>query len=346
MNKKQLILPIIAAILFIGGLFFMLFLAPNAGSEADPTAPPTTAPATTADPAAQVIATDPIESEPTEPLVTDPPLPATVTTSTVDLGLTAAMGFVYDTGMEHMLYMGGDGDAPLCPASLTKLLTAYTARQFMDPEMVVTVGSEITWIDPESSRAWIDEGYQLTVDMLIQGMLMPSGNDAAYTLAVAGGRVLAEDPELDRQQAFNLFVDEMNAQARQLGMKNSHFMNPDGIDAEGHYTTMNDLVILSKAVMEDELIMKYAGMAKADVVFASGQTITWHNSNYLLHPEYEEFYTPEAIGLKTGSTDLAGKCLISAFCKDDGSYLIVGVMGCPENAGRFTDTLVLYHLYQ
>jgi len=342
MNKKQLILPIIAAILFISGLLLMLFVAPNAAK--DPSA--TEAPLNTTDPVAEVIATDPNIPEPTEPPVTEPPLPATVTVSTSDIGLTAAMGFVYDTELEHLLYMGGDGDAPVCPASLTKLLTAYTARQFMDPQTIVTVGEEITWIDPDSSRAWIDIGYELSVEMLIQGMLMPSGNDAAYTLAVAGGRVLAEDPELDRQQAFSLFVDEMNAQARQLGMKNSHFMNPDGIDAEGHYTTMNDLVILSQAVLEDALIMKYAGMAKADVVFASGETITWHNSNYLLHPEFELFYTPEAIGLKTGSTDLAGKCLISVFRQSNDSYLIVGVLGSPENEDRFTDTLLLYNLYQ
>ena len=346
MSKKQMILPVIAAILFISGLFLMLFVAPNAAKDPTPTAPATTAPVTTAEPAAEVLATDPIQTDPTEPPVTEPPLPETVTTSAGEMGLTASMGFVYDTGLEHMLYMGGDGDEPLCPASLTKLLTAYTVRQFMDPEMVVTVGSEVTWIDPDSSRAWIAEGYQLTVEMLIQGMIMPSGNDAAYTLAVAGGRVLAEDPSLDRQLAFNLFIDEMNAQARALGMKNSHFANPDGIDEEGHYTTMNDLVILSKAVMEDELIMKYASMAKADVVYASGETITWHNSNYLLHPEYEDYYTPEAIGLKTGSTEKAGKCLISVFCKEDGTYLIVGVLGSPENLDRFSDTLTLYHLYQ
>ena len=346
MNKKQMILPVIAAILFISGLFFMLFVAPNAPQDPATTAPATTVPTTTAEPAAQVLVTDPIESEPTQPIVTEPPLPATVTTSAAEMGLTAKMAFVYDTGLSHMCYMGGDGDEPLCPASITKLITAYTVLQIMDPETVVTVGEEITWIDPDSSRAWIDQGYQLTVEMLIQGMLMPSGNDAAYTLAVAGGRALAEDPELDRKQAFGLFVDEMNGYARQLGMKNSHFMNPDGIDEDGHYTTMNDLVVLAEAVMQDALIMKYAAMAKADVVFASGETITWHNSNYLLHPEYEDFYTPEAVGLKTGSTDKAGKCLLSAFLREDGTYLIVGVLGSTENTDRFSDTLILYNLYK
>ncbi len=341
MNKKQSILPFIAAILFLGGLFLMLVVAPNTNQS--PPAPETTQ-GTVTEPNTAVFATDP--PEPTEPPVTQPPLPATETMAPAEQGISAAMAFVYDTAMEHMLYMGGDGDEELAPASLTKLMTAYTARQIMPDDQVVTIGSEITWIDPDSSRAWIDQGQELTVEMLIQGMLMPSGNDAAYSLAVAGGRILGEDPELDRRQAFNLFIDEMNGQARQLGMTNSHFANPDGIDAEGHYTTMNDLLILTKAVMEDALIMKYAGMAEAEVVFVSGETITWRNSNYLLHPEYEAYYTPEAIGLKTGSTDNAGKCLISVFAQPDGSYLIIGVMGCPENEGRFADTLRLYTQYQ
>ena len=129
-------------------------------------------------------------------------------------------------------------------------------------------------------------------------------------------------------------------------MKNSHFVNPDGIDADGHYTTANDLVILAQAVMQDDLIMKYAGMAKADVVFASGESITWKNSNYLLHPEMTDYYTPEAIGMKTGSTDNAGRCLISAFTQPDGSYLIIGVLGSNEDPARYDDTLTLYELYR
>ena len=292
-------------------------------------------------PAAEVIAT-----EPTEPAPTEPPLPPTETDPPESIGLSAHTAFVYDTYNSYMMYLGGDGDAPLAPASLTKLMTSYTARQIMDADYVITAGSEVSWIDPQSSRAWVGEGHQLTVEMLIQGMMMPSGNDAAYVIAVGGGRVLAEDPELDNEMALRVFMDEMNAQARELGMKNSHFVNPDGIDADGHYTTANDLVILAQAVMQDDLIMKYAGMAKADVVFASGESITWKNSNYLLHPEMTDYYTPEAIGMKTGSTDDAGRCLISAFTQPDGSYLIIGVLGSNEDPARYDDTLTLYELYR
>lgn len=293
------------------------------------------------EPAAEVIAT-----EPTEPPVTEPPLPPTETTPASQLGLTAASAFVYDPVLDHMLYLSGDGDAHLAPASLTKLMTAYTARQIMDMEQVITAGSEVDWIDPMSSRAWISTGQQLTAEMLIQGMLMPSGNDAAYIIAVAGGRILAEDPQLDNAMALNVFMDEMNAQARELGLTNSHFVNPDGIDAEGHYTTMNDLIVLSNAVLQDEIITKYAAMASADVVYASGEIITWKNSNYLLHPEMEAYYTPEAVGLKTGSTENAGRCLISAFVREDGSHLIIGVLGSQEDPKRYDDTLILYNLYK
>ena len=119
----------------------------------------------------------------------------------------------------------------------------------MDLDHIITAGSEVDWIDPLSSRAWISSGQQLTVEMLIQGMMLPSGNDAAYILAVGGGRVLAEDPALDRRMALNLFIDEMNAQARALGLTGTHFANPDGIDQEGHYTTANDLITLANAVL-------------------------------------------------------------------------------------------------
>ena len=290
--------------------------------------------------------TEPEITDPTEPEPTLPPLPATDTTPPAELGLTAHTAFVYDPQLSCMLYLGGDGDAPLAPASLTKLMTSYTARQIMDADHIITAGNEVDWIDPMSSRAWVGAGHQLTVEMLIQGMMMPSGNDAAYVVAVGGGRVLAEDPQLDSQMALNVFMDEMNAQARALGMVNSHFVNPDGIDAEGHYTTANDLAILATAVLQDELIMTYAGTAAAEVVFASGESITWKNSNCLLHPEMEKYYTPEAVGMKTGSTENAGKCLISAFLREDDTYLIIGVLGSTEDLLRYDDTLILYDMYR
>ena len=280
----------------------------------------------------------------TEPVETTAPNTFYDTTPPAELGITATTAFVYDTSIERMIYAGGDPNAKLAPASLTKMLTAYTAEQFMDMDMEVTVGEEVTWIHPESSIAMLQPGHKLTVKMLIQGMMLPSGNDAAYALAVAGGRDLSNNPNMDRATAINVFVSEMNEQARRLGMINSQFKNPDGIDTTGHYSTVKDLITLSNAVRGSELIMECAATAKLEVQLLSGQTITWLNSNYLLH-ENSDFYTPNCIGLKTGSTKNAGKCVITLFRQDDGSYLLIGVLGSSTDEQRFVDTLILYNKF-
>ncbi len=339
MNKKQTLISAIAALLFCIGLVLMLVIAPSfspdSGDGTLPPEQPTAANETQPEPT-----TEPEPSEPSEPTVP----PVTDTESPESLGLTAAKAFVYDIDNRWLLYAGGDPDGKLQPASLTKLLTAYTAVQFMDMDMEVTVGEEITWIDPYSSVAYLQEGHRLTVEMLIYGLMLPSGNDAAYTLAVAGGRVLAENPELNRREALKLFMDEMNEQARLLGMTGSQFKNPDGIDEDGHYTTVKDLIILTKAVLDVPVIMDAAATAEKEVTFLSGETATWKNSNYLLQ-ENKDYYTPNALGLKTGSTEKAGKCLISLFRQEDGSYLAIGVLGSIGDNERYDDTLKLYQLY-
>lgn len=337
---KGTIFSVIAAVLFLCGLVLMLFVVPGMLEGSVDLTEPTTTLDTTTEPVTEA-PTDP----PTEPPTEAPTYPAAETMAPELLSLTAEYGFAYDCATDRFLYIGGDPDAKLAPASLTKLLTAYVVLQYMDEEEIVTVGSEITWIDPMSSVAFLQQGHKLTVRMLIQGLIMQSGNDAAYTLAVACGRRLAENPSLDRRKACDLFVEEMNAQAQALGMTNTQFKNPDGIDQEGHYTTVHDLVTLSLVVMQNETIMKYAGMAKADVTFASGETCTWQNSNYLLHQD-KPCFAPDAIGLKTGSTSGAGKCLISLFLREDGSCLMIGVLGSDTDDIRYTDTLILYNRYR
>lgn len=333
MNHKQATLSIVAALLFVCGLALMLFVTPTVRQDAPPvvTTQPVTEPETTA---------QPVTEPPTEP----PTHPPAETTPPAELSLTADNAFVYDCAEDWLLYVGGDPEQKLAPASLTKLLTAYVALECLEPEQIVTVGEEITWIDPMSSVAGLSVGNRLSVKMLIQGLIMQSGNDAAYTLAVAGGRALAEDETLDRRQACGLFMDEMNRQARLMGLKNTHFMNPDGIDEEGHYTTVNDLIELTKIVMNCKPVMEYGGIASAYVIFESGEDYVWRNSNYLLHEE-SAYYTPEAIGLKTGSTSGAGKCLISLFQTEDG-ILMVGVLGSDTDESRYTDTLALYNQYK
>lgn len=258
-----------------------------------------------------------------------------------DFEIPSSHIFVYDSALDKIIFSKGGLQERIAPASLTKLYSAYVALQYLDPETVITVGEEVTMIDPESSVAYIYQGQKITVEMCVEGMLLQSGNDAAYILAVAAGRAISENPELSATAALGIFAGKMNELAQQKGLQNTHFSNPDGIDAPGHYTCLEDLAKISQLALEDPLIRKYAGTVTDNVTYYSGETASWKNTNLLLHPE-SQFYCQEAFGLKTGSTENAGKCLISAFHKEDG-YLIIGVLGCPENLQRYADTL---HLYQ
>ena len=258
-----------------------------------------------------------------------------------DFEIQSSHIFVYDSALDKIIFSKGGLQEAVSPASLTKLYSAYVALQYLDPAAEITVGEEVTMIDPDSSVAHIYQGQKISVEMCVEGMLLQSGNDAAYILAVAAGRAISQNPDLSTTAAIGIFAGKMNELALEFGMENTHFTNPDGIDSSGHYTSMQDLLTISLLAMEQPLIRKYAQMATDNVTYLSGETASWKNTNELLHPQ-SQFYCPEAIGLKTGSTQNAGKCLISAFQKEDG-YLIVGVLGCPESQQRYVDTL---HLYQ
>ena len=128
-----------------------------------------------------------------------------------------------------------------------------------------------------------------------------------------------------------------------MGLTHTHFMNPDGYHMGSHYSSVEDLVKIAQAALENPVIARYAGTLRDDVTYVSGETNTWKNTNALLDPE-SPYYREDACGLKTGSTDEGGNCLLSAFRKEDG-YLIVGVFGCPYTENRFEDTLLLADRY-
>lgn len=299
-------------------------------------------------PAGTVGQSDPTPTITETPAPTPPPTtapPPTVPIPTVEEGvLEAPYVFVYNSGTETMYYTSGGEDTRIAPASLTKLLTAIVALEVLDENEVITVGSEVSLIAANSSVAYISRGQKLRVDMLIEGLLLQSGNDVAYTLAVAAGRELANNPSLSAKGALRRFVEYMNYRSAEMGLTNTHFENPDGIDGEDHYTCLADLAKMSVLAMKNPTIRKYVGKATDSVTYESGQTITWSNTNELLHTN-SKYYCADAVGLKTGTTTKAGNCLISAFPKD-GGYLFVGVLGGKSYYGRYTDTLALYNLYK
>ena len=191
-------------------------------------------------------------------------------------------------------------DAPIEPASLTKLMSAYVVfdalkAKKIDLKQTMSV-SERAWKMP-GSRMFIDPKMQVPVEDLIKGMIVQSGNDAVMALAEGVGG------------SAERFVQMMNAQAQLLGMKNTAYKNPEGLTQAGHTTTARDLSILAMRLMRDfpeythfYAIKKYR--------YQGTPTANDSNRNLLL------FRDPTVDGLKTGHTDAAGYCLIATAKRD------------------------------
>lgn len=256
-----------------------------------------------------------------------------------DRTLTASQYFVYDCETGKFLTCSGAENEKIYPASITKLFTAYVATQFLRLDQKITVGDALNYVAAGSSVAELERGDSITTERLVEAMMLPSGNDAAYVLAVEAGHGLSEKA-VTTDEAIYLFVKEMNRQAKALGMSNTNFANPDGIHQADHYSSFHDLAILGTVVQEDPVLMSCVGIANDQISLESG-TKTWKNTNALIH-EDSQYYCPYAIGLKTGQTPSAGSCLLSAF-DYHGQKLVIGVFGCPEADDRFADTLQLFN---
>ncbi len=193
-----------------------------------------------------------------------------------------------------------DPDAPVEPASLTKLMTAYLVFDALKAKKISltqTFGvSERAWKMP-GSRMFIDPKMQVPVEDLLKGMIVQSGNDATVALAegVAG--------------SVERFVQLMNEQAKALGLANSSFRNPEGLTEAGHTTTARDLATLATRLMRD--FPEYVGYyAIQRYRYPGTPAANDTNRNLLL------FRDPSVDGLKTGHTAAAGYCLVATARRD------------------------------
>lgn len=309
------------------------------GTEATQESTAETAKPKPTEPTPTVKPTAPTPPPPTEATQPEPPA-STEATTPAPRQITARQYFIYDCNTNTFIATLGQPDDRVYPASITKLLTIHVALQYLTPETAITAGEELNMVSWDSSIAKIKAGDVLTVQQLIAGMLLPSGNDAAHVIACYAGRMIAQNPALEATAAVQVFVDAMNTHAAQLGMTGSHFMNPDGMHNENHYTCFADLVILGKLSMGNPLIMQYAATPGMEVPL-HGENILWKNTNQLINPG-SSHYCPYAVGLKTGRTDAAGNCLLSAYLIDD-QQLLIGVFGAPSEKDRFEDTLQLFN---
>lgn len=262
--------------------------------------------------------------------------------SDYDASYDAGGMFVYRSDLGLVLRKQ-DMEKPLFPASITKLVTALTALKYAEPDDVLTAGAELGFVEPDSTIAYIRKGHKLTVGMLIRGMLLPSGCDAAYVLAAGIGRRI--DPEAaDAEAAVGAFVEAMNLWSAENGLTGSHWCNPDGYHAEDHFTCMADLLRVADLAVSNAVVRDCASCGSADVVYASGESNHWDNTNLFVCKD-SAFYDEHCIGLKTGTTDEAGACLLSVF-EEDGVTTIIGVFGCVNKESRYTVTARLRQLYR
>jgi D-alanyl-D-alanine carboxypeptidase (penicillin-binding protein 5/6) len=205
------------------------------------------------------------------------------------------------------------------PASLTKIMTAYLSfKALKNGHLSLTQTlpvSEVAW-KVEGSKMFIEPNKPVTVDELLHGMIIQSGNDASITLADGIGGTEAQ------------FVDMMNKESERLGMKNTHYMNATGLPDAQHYTTADDLMILATALIRD-FPEEYQRLYS--VKEYTYNKITQPNRNRLL------WLDPNVDGMKTGHTDTAGYCLIAS-AKRDGIRRISVVLGAPTDAARATES--------
>ena len=234
---------------------------------------------------------------------------------------------------EDAVILEKNADIQTAPASLTKLVTAMVALEHLSPTRRVTVGEEINMIGENSSVAFLAVGQRYTVKNLIDALLIPSGNDAAYVLAVNTARVAANDMSLSLESAVSDFVRLMNEKVKSLGCFNTHFFTPDGYDYEGQVTTATDMLSISKAASNNTYIKESVAKSKSG---------GWINSNLLLR-EDSSLYNECVTGLKTGSTSSAGYCVAVSATVDETDYIMI-FMNSESSDGRFKDANTIIKL--
>lgn len=217
----------------------------------------------------------------------------------------------YALTIDGQLTWASGSDLRRQPASLAKLLTALVLLDSpqWQPDADVTVSAAAAAI--EGSRIGLRKGEVLRAIDLLTGMLVRSGNDACLALVEHAAGTMP------------VFAARMNRHATALGMRNSQFVHPCGLDAPGQYTTAADLLILAEAARAEARILQRAGAQSGDIRTRAGRRLSFHNSNALIGRD------PQVIGLKSGFTSQAGNCVI-ALAAGDGHTVVLVMLGAKD----------------
>ena len=214
--------------------------------------------------------------------------------------ISAGCAVLMDADTGELLYARHPDTTGLI-ASTTKIMTAYLACLAGDLDRTVTIPAEAVGV--EGTSLYLKEGETLTREELLYGAMVQSGNDAALALAIdVGGDEAA-------------FVERMNDEARRLGLQNTSYANPHGLDSEGNYSTARDLALLTAKALENP---DFRRICATKSVAVSGQRVLT-NHNKLL------WRCPGCIGVKTGYTKAAGRLLVSAAQREGRTLICVTI---------------------
>lgn len=240
------------------------------------------------------------------------PIPQTSTSRVPAVGAAAAI--IYDPTSSVVLFEK-NVDSPIPPASTTKIMTALVALSSYNLQDFVKVGADLVGVDGQKMR--LVAGEEITMEGLLNGLLIFSANDAAEVLAnkYPGGR--------------EKFVEEMNAVAQKLNLTKTHFENPSGLFEEGHVSSARDLARLAAFAIGNPVLSEIVRTRERTVLSTNGVNVhKLTNLNQLL------WDVPGVLGIKTGNTEEGGEALVT-FITRDGNPLVIVVLGSTD---RFGDT--------
>ncbi|MBR0104609.1 MAG: D-alanyl-D-alanine carboxypeptidase [Firmicutes bacterium] len=273
----------------------------------------------------------------------------TASLGATELDLSAETAVLMDADTGKILY-DKDMNRTMYPASTTKILTALVLLDYFSPEAIIRIGNEIAYVPGDSSKAGHVVNECITVENLLRGLIIPSGNDTATVAAAAVAKRYMNDESLPYESCEQVFSQLMNAKAEGLGTKNTHFVNPHGYHNKDHYTTAYDMAVISREAMKNPLIAEIAAQTafygngaentleeESDMI---SQTYTWNTHNFLISPG-SAYYYPNAKGIKTGFTDEAGCCL--AAYAENGNVKLIAVLFNDTDPERWLDARKLFN---
>ncbi len=214
------------------------------------------------------------------------------------------------------------------PASTTKLMTALLALENSAMGETVTVSHNAVYdIEVDSSRIWVDEGEELSMEASLYALMLPSANDMAYAIAehVGGSK--------------EGFAEMMNARAKELGCTDTHFMNPHGLDEENHYTSPADLAKITRPLIKNSSFIKISGSKNYEIKPTNlCKDSRWVLNTHLMLRGSQPY--EGVIAGKTGHTDLAGANLVTC-AKRGNMTLIAVIMKAPDDTVLYNETASL-----